>query len=454
MSNPTVCSLMVLKSNKLATTKDLALDSLSYSGNAVTAAYYHRSVTLPLESLQPLVYNTLSRVVLELPAMGATLHHAIQFIQLRDGREEEVDRLVEEQQNIGFPVRSEQVPSWRLIIAYPSGRSTISDMVACFVVGASAKDQLCAVEFHRSFLAALLLANEAKLSIQPSEYLSPKDSKGLSGISTSRPGKQTSHIQRHSRFKTVKLGTADTACLLVGCLSRKIDITGVMQAVLAASLFANLTSEFSTLHTAGQILPSGTIKKSPVRIPCSRYIAIHNRAQGWPVASIWSEARRIHTASKAELSGKPRSSSLIGVLRREGGSSLFNTNDNEETSEVSVAVSSVGSFRDPKSPESQEQGEWNIGRMISSNDSNDIGAALRITLVVGGDGCLTMGFSWLEGVTQEVWLDRVIVTMKRLTRELLRNNGGPETKPMTPETLPWGGSVSRLVCVVRDLILD
>lgn len=92
--------------------------------------------------------------------------------------------------------------------------------------------------------------------------------------------------------------------------------------------------------------------------------------------------------------------------------------------------------------------------MISSDDSNEIGAALCITLVVGGDGYLAVGFSWLEGVVEEVWLDRVIFTVRRLIGELLHNNGNTKTKTLAPETLPWGGSVSRLVYIVRDLMLD
>lgn len=79
---------------------------------------------------------------------------------------------------------------------------------------------------------------------------------------------------------------------------------------------------------------------------------------------------------------------------------------------------------------------------------------LCITLAVGGDGCLTMGFSWLEGIVQEARLDCVIVTMKRLIEELLHNNCARESKTMTPETLPRGGSVFRLVCIVRGLMLN
>lgn len=437
----------------MAAAERTALDHLSYLGNAATAAYYHRSAALPLESVQPLVYNALSRVILQRPAMGAILHHTVQFIQLRDGRDEEVDALVEEQQNIGFPQPYEPAPCWRLIIAYTSRQSTVSDMVACFVVGEAARDQFCALDFHRSFLAALFLVNEENTSKQPLEYPSRKDSKRLSGICTSRHERETSYIQCQSRFKTVTLGTTDTAHLLVDCFSRTTTLTGAIQAVLAASLFVNLPSEFSTMRTAGHISPNGTIG-NPIATSCSRYITTHSRAQGWNMSSIWNEARRIHTASKAELSGKVRSNSLVGFLRREEGPSLSDTKDTGGTSGVSVAVSSMGSFQDPKSSESEKQREWQTGRIISCNDSNEIGAALCVTLVIGGDGCLTMGFSWLEGIVEEIWLDRVIVTIKRLIGELLHTNGATKKKPMVAEPVPWGGSVSRLVCLVRDLVLD
>ncbi|KGO75709.1 hypothetical protein PITC_030610 [Penicillium italicum] len=426
-------------------TEDPTLDPPTGHANTVTAAYYHRSATLPLESLQPLVHDALSRVMLQLPAMGAIFDHAVQFIQLRDGRDEEVDALVEEQQNMRFPEPYEKVPCWRLIIAYTSGRRSVSDMVACFVVSEPARDQMCGMDFHRSFSAALLLVNKAKLSKQPSEYPSANSSERLSN---SWQGKQTSHTQRHSRFKAVTLGATDTARLLVACVTSKTNLTCVMQAVLAASLFANIHSEFSTLRTAGQISPTH-IMGNPSATPCSRYITTHNRAQGWHMTSIWNEGRRIHTASKAELGGKTRSNSRLGFLRREGGYTLCDTKDIGKTSGVSVAVSSMESFQNSKSQQCEKQQEWQTGRMMSSNDSNEISAALSVTLVVGGDGCLTLGFSWLEGDFEDVWLDQVIVNMRRLIGELLHTNGATQT-----ETLPWGGSVSRLIYMVRNLMLE
>ncbi|KAJ5373914.1 hypothetical protein N7517_005920 [Penicillium concentricum] len=417
------------------------------SGNVVTAAYYHHCVALPLESLQPLVYNALSRVIMQFPGMGAILQQ-VPFIQIKDGRDQEVEMLVEEQQNMGFSQPSEQEPCWRLVVAYTAEQNYMSDMVACFVVGETARDRFCAVAFHRSFLAALLLVNQTKISKQPSEYPSPIASKRLSGTSISRQARQTNYTQCHSRFKTVTLGAKETARLLADCFA-STTLTGVIQAILAASLFANLTSEFCYLRTAGQISPSGTIG-NPIAAPCSRYIVTHDRAQGWNVASVWNEAQRIHTASKSELSEKMRKNGLIGLLRHEGDDTKYT----RETSGVSAAVSSMGSFQDPKSSVSQEQRQWQTRRVICSNYNTEIGAALWITLVVGGDGCLIMGFSWLEGIIEEVWLDQVIATMRRMIEEPLHADGAMKTRTTIPEPLPWGGSMSRLVCLVRDLMLD
>lgn len=54
----------------------------------------------------------------------------------------------------------------------------------------------------------------------------------------------------------------------------------------------------------------------------------------------------------------------------------------------------------------------------------------------------------------EVWLDRVIATMRRLIGELLHNNHATKMKLLVAEPISWGGSVSRLVCLVRDLMSD
>ncbi|KAJ5964398.1 uncharacterized protein N7479_004274 [Penicillium vulpinum] len=434
-------------------TNATAIDPFSRPGNVVTAAYYHRSAAIPLESLQPLIYNALSRVVLQIPSMGVIIHNMVDFIQLLDDRDEEVDALVEKQQNTRFSQLSEQVPCWRLVIAYAPRQNAISDMVACLVVGASAKDQFYAVDFHRSFLAALLLVNEAKPSRQPSEYPIPSVSKPLSEISTSQQRGQSSHSQSQSRFKTVTLGTTDTARLLGDCFANMTTLTSVIQAVFAASLFTNLTSEFSTMRSAGQISPSGITGKQNAK-PRSKYIATHNREDGCNITSVWNEARRIHTASKAELNRKLRSNSLVEFFRRNGGPSLLDTKDIGESRGISVGVSSMGSFHDSKTSESQEQQVWQTGRTICNDYNNEISAALWITLVVGGDGCLTIGVSWLQNIIGEDWLEQVIFTMRRLIAEILHTNDAIKRKAMISEPVPWGGSVSRLVYMVRDLMLD
>ncbi|KAJ5206975.1 hypothetical protein N7491_002394 [Penicillium cf. griseofulvum] len=118
-------------------------------------------------------------------------------------------------------------------------------------------------------------------------------------MSTAWKERQTSHTRCQSRFKTVTLGTTDTARLLGDCIANTTTLTGIIQVVLVASLFANLTLVFSALRTAGQVSPTGTMENL-IATPCPRFITTYNRAQGWNTASVWNEARRIHTSSKVE----------------------------------------------------------------------------------------------------------------------------------------------------------
>jgi hypothetical protein len=64
-----------------------------------------------------------------------------------------------------------------------------------------------------------------------------------------------------------------------------------------------------------------------------------------------------------------------------------------------------------------------------------------------------MGFSWSDDIFEEVWLDRVISTLKRIVGELLFTSDTMKATRVS-DALPWGGSMSRLVYLVRDLMLE
>jgi hypothetical protein len=125
----------------------------------------------------------------------------------------------------------------------------------------------------------------------------------------------------------------------------------------------------------------------------------------------------------------------------------------EETMGVNVIVSNMGSFRDHKQSDSKQQQSWQVGTIICGNGGTELGATLSITLIVGEDECLTIGFSWSDNIIEDVWLDQVILTLRKAIGELLYTSATTK-RPLASDALPWGGSMSRLVYLVRDLMLE
>ncbi|KAJ6051227.1 uncharacterized protein N7446_005859 [Penicillium canescens] len=414
-----------------------ASDPFDRSGNVVTAAYYRHSAVLPLEGLEPLIYDALKQVTLQHPPLGPIVKSMIHLVQLQDGRDEEVDALVEEQQNMGFQQTYEQ--GLRLLIAYIPKQSTVSDVIVCFVVHEAFKGRFCGGSaFHRSFLAALLTANEGNPSSQQTkEHSHFTPIRSLSKMSTSR----SRGLTGQSRFKTITLGTRETTRLLDISSSSKTNLTGVIQAVAVVSLFANLPSEITILYAEGRMSPRefhslvGTMANTNTT-PCFSYIETHKR-QELTTASVWNEARRIHSATKAQLARKKNEAQIDSSQYIQSPKEVDTRGTTEETMGVNVIVTNMGTFRYHKQSDSQQQQDWQAGTIFCGNGGTELGATLSITLIVGEDECLTVGFSWSDSIIEEVWLDQVILTLRKAIEDLLYTSGTTK-RPLVSDALPWG----------------
>jgi hypothetical protein len=382
------------------------------------------------------------------------LKSKIDFVQLQDSREEEVDALVEEQQNTGFQQSYEQ--TWRLLTAYTCDQITVSEVFVFFVVNEAFKDRLCGgIAFHRSFLAALLLANGVNPSSQQTRNHSLFSS--VRPLSKMPPPRSNTALTSQSRLKTITFGTEETTRLIEVSSSNRTNLTGVIQATIVASLFANLPSEITTLYSEGRISPQelhslGGTMENPDAISCVSHLETHKRHE-LTMASVWNDSRHIHSATKAELAGKKSKSEITSWQERKGSNKVVGKDAVEEGQVPRVIVSNMGYFRDRKQSKSQQQETWRAESIICGNGSTAYGTTLSVTLVVGGNGCLTMGFSWSDDIFEEVWLDRVISTLKRIVGELLFTSDTMKATRVS-DALPWGGSMSRLVYLVRDLMLE
>lgn len=59
-----------------------------------------------------------------------------------------------------------------------------------------------------------------------------------------------------------------------------------------------------------------------------------------------------------------------------------------------------------------------IGRMVFSQSAGVIGCAVKVSVIMGGDGCLVLTFSWQEGVVEDGLVGEVMGMVEREVRRL------------------------------------
>lgn len=75
--------------------------------------------------------------------------------------------------------------------------------------------------------------------------------------------------------------------------------------------------------------------------------------------------------------------------------------------DAAFEISNLGRFADDDAGEASGA-PWRVGRMVFSRSAVAFGAALNTSVVSGGDGALTIGFSWQEGVVEDELVEGVV----------------------------------------------
>lgn len=378
-------------------------------------------------------------------------------------RAQELDQILEEQHNQNFLRRHGEVPYWRLVIIHNPDKK--SGFIACFIYHHAIADGTSGLAFHRSFLSKLLFM----VAVPASSPVRTEDLRTTDGPISLLPDKQilpsletlhplplsTSYMlrslwheyfpgtvrglwtaapisdaisKRRSRFRSMQLSTNTTSRLLAACRSNSTTLTATVESMLAAALFSRLPSvRCSVLRCDGAVslrrwLPRETVNNDSIGNWVSRYLEEHRRPTGATSATAnapelfsWDEARRVRATIENELS-KNGKDSVVDLLRFAGKLHDYFTKKIGNSRDESFELSNIGVFRDSRNE--QDLGSWKIGRVVFSQSADVVGAAFETSLVTGCDGCLNIGFSWLEGIVDGGWMEQVMETLKHLIEDV------------------------------------
>ena len=405
-----------------------------------------------------------------LPAVK--LQEAVEFVVVTTALDpystagvEDLDEILAQQHNRNFKERLGEVPYWRLIVICEPNNA--SKFVACFVYHHAIADGTSGLSFQRSFLSKLsciadfpayspikaesLGSRDGPISILPEKPILPSlESLHPLPLSVSYILRSAWHeyftrstsklwtaaaitdatSMRRSRFRSIQFSLSTTSQLVTACRSNSTTVTATVESMLAAALFYKLPSDqYSVLRCDGALslrrwLPRETVNDDSIGNWVSRYVEEHRRPPGlnWKIANAmelfsWEDARRVKATIKNELDRKGKDS-VVGLLRFAGDLHSYFTKKIGKPREESFEFSNIGVFK--SNQDAQKDSNWKIGRVVFSQSADVVGAAFETSLVTGGDGCLNIGFSWLEGVVDGDWMKQVIDTLKHLVEDVVQ----------------------------------
>ena len=403
---------------------------------------------LPVNEYSPSSYFAL------LPSID--LNKTIQFIQRQqDGsqdasqlpsdpsqrHDEELDHWLEQEHNKDFKEDYGTLPFWRLVVLYdPKHTQRFS---VTFIYHHAIGDGVTGLIFHDALRAALgncLAGGEPASStysndgsIVSSDSI-PEISLSLEELhplhapppttdseSDSPPTQWTGGEIRaplRARWSSIYLRPEISQSFFADCRSKKVSVTSVLSALVTSVVFAKLPQDVEALTCIIPINlrpwlddsygnPNATMGTyfDAVKVQISRkdQQVGYNAGDPWEGASVVSEALK-KTLTNKSPSGEPYTA--VGMFKSIPDLAPLFESLVGNPRDAAVEFTNVGRFPDPKILDSGAPKETNLGqvlveKVLVSRSPVVTGAAITVTTATGGDGSITVGFSWQNGVIDD-----------------------------------------------------
>ncbi|EXJ71555.1 uncharacterized protein A1O5_05363 [Cladophialophora psammophila CBS 110553] len=432
-----------------------------YYHNVGLSAHYKLHKSSRVSALKHLIYSALADVIRKHPILSAIpvdeespdayfahlpsidFERSILFIERRQplavseaGEDRELDTILQDQHNTNFKSEYGALPFWRLLILTTPGIE--NEFTASFIFHHAIGDGVSGLIFHNAFRDALE-ANSLSLSVDPKlkQIITPNDTPLLLPLEELHPLpiRQIStkpsttilkewtgnviHAPCKSHYKTLYLSPSSSATFVQDCKKKNLSVTSALSSLIATVLFSILPPATESLtciipvnlrpwlklecDVAGNAI--GTYFDA-FRVQFRRpdgNIQCPNSTDIWPGAH---KTSREIVNYLGDLSPSGELYTAVAIFKAIPDVSVIFTSTIGKDRDAAFEVSNLGAF--PSSIKAGTDLLWQLGRVTFSRSSVVSGSAVTLSIVSGGDGGLTMGFSWQDGVVEDSLVDSLI----------------------------------------------
>ncbi|KAL6827951.1 alcohol acetyltransferase [Trichoderma camerunense] len=433
---------------------------LGYFNNVGLSAHYRlpRSSSFAVSDLRKLVYAAAGDVISKHPVLFAIpanedtpnayfvslpsidLGQSIKFLIrskplniLDEGEDEELDAVLEDQHNTNFKNDYGIAPFWRLIIL----QDTEEDMsfTASFIYHHAIGDGFSGLVFHNTFLDSLETVSSSPISsLQSKQIILPDDDVQIMPalgalhplpINPNPPLHSATNLNEWtgnsircpciSRWISFHISSGTSESFFRKCKQKGLSVASVVSSVIATTLFNILPPNIEALTCIipVNLRPWLRLSSEATKTAMGSYFdatrvqlirpSKHSENPS-PADDIWTCAQQAskgirHYLDNVSPSGEPYTA--VSVLETIPDVSAIFTSIVGEPRDAAFEVTNVGLFSSAATSERKANTCWQVGKVLLSRSSLVSGAAVTISIATGGDGSMTVGFSWQEGVVED-----------------------------------------------------
>lgn len=361
-----------------------------------------------------------------------------------EGEDRELDAILEDQHNTNFKLEYGILPFWRLIILQSPGED--KQFTASFIYHHAIGDGVSGLVFHSAFRSALdtassypspesrdvevvvpdgnttvmpPLAELHPLPINPVPLSSSlANLKEWTGSSIYAPCK--------SRWTSLYLPPSTSKAFFQECKEKNMSITSVVTSMISTVLFSILppTTEALTGIIPVNLRPWLQLPREVANGAIGTYfdatkvqfLRPEETFQGLGWENVWAGAQHVSRVMKGYLgnlspSGEPYTT--ISFIETIPDISVIFNSMLGKPREAAFEVTNVGLFSSSAGATAENSLLWQVGKVMLSRSALVSGAAVTISVATGGNGSMTVGFSWQEGVLEDDVLHKVNQELKK-----------------------------------------
>jgi hypothetical protein len=367
---------------------------------------------------------------------------------LEEQEDRELDAILEDQHNTDFKTEYGTVPFWRIVVLQSAEQKM--DFTISFIYHHAIGDGVSGLIFHKAFHDALeVISSSPAPCFKGEETVAPNEDANILPalgqlhplpINPAPPANTTESLNQwtgnciqhpcKSRWTSFSLSPNVSKAFFLKCKQNGLSVTSVVSSTLATVLFDILPPDVEALtciipinlrpwlqlpREASDDAMGSYIDATRVlfRRPEKSFKALDS------VNNLWTAARTVSGTvndylSSISPSGEPYTA--VSVLETIPDVSAIFQPMIGKPRDAAFEVTNVGLFSARASSETNKASIWQVGKVVLSRSSLVTGAAVTVSVATGGDGSMTIGYSWQEGVVD----DDLVEKMKQLVGEYLR----------------------------------